>query len=289
MRQAWIDHTQLLQVVAPAPAAGPIAGSDLYNALLAKGILVNPTGISGLGQSLGSMIATGSLAANPRISKAVLNVDGGTAVDVFTNSPHYQALVDALFLTLGIDRSILRNPPAPGSAGYAAYVAQASAYLTYINVLKLIVDPADPINAAGHLEADTWPNLLANPDGSVAQAPKPVLAQFAICDQSVPNPFNALVAGNIGLSPFVPPSVPGTGTVQWFASQQLSYPASPPIYEAACSVAAPHGFLLSWGAEFPSGTLGRTSVAGLSAAALSSAAEFFADPTQPLPTLVVVP
>ena len=297
MRQAWIDQTQLLQVLAPTPAAGPIAGNDFYNALLAKGILVNPADTSLLGMSLGSIGSAGSVAANPRLTRAVFNTKGGTAVDTFTNSPVYQSRVDALFLTLGIDRTVLRNPPAPGSPGYPAYVAQASAYLTYINVLKLILDPADPINAAAHVEADPWPNLIpplgGNPDGSVAQSPKKTLAQFAICDQSVPNPFSALVAGNIGLTPFLPPlppaTPPATGTVQWFASLSVQYPASPPIYPDACPLAAPHGFLVSWGAEYQAGTPGRASVAQLTLAAQLGAATFLANPIPLSPTLVVVP
>jgi hypothetical protein len=176
-------------------------------------------------------------------------------------------------------------------------VAQASAYLTYINVLKLILDPADPINAAAHVEADPWPNLIpplgGNPDGSVAQSPKKTLAQFAICDQSVPNPFSALVAGNIGLTPFLPPlppaTPPATGTVQWFASLSVQYPASPPVYPDACPLGAPHSFLVSWGAEFATGTPGRASVAQLTAAALDSTAAFLANPIPLAPTLVVVP
>jgi hypothetical protein len=201
--------------------------------------------------------------------------------------------VDALFLTLGIDRELIRNPPAPGSPDYPQYLAEASAYLTYLNVLKLVIDGADPINAAPHVQGDPWPNLITplggNPDGSVAQAPKQVLAQYAICDQSVPNPFNALVAGDIGLTPFLPPSAPGTGTVQWYGSMGITYPAFPPIYPTACTPGAPHGFLLSWGAEYAAGTPGRDAVQSLTAAALNSAASFLADPSLPLPSLVVVP
>jgi hypothetical protein len=301
IRQAWIDQTQLLQVLAPPPVAGQMAGNDFYNALLAKGILVNPADVSFLGQSFGSIISTGSLAANPRISRAVFNTNGGTAVDVFTNAPRYQAEVDALFLSLGIDRTILRSPPAPPAPGdppseaYLAYLAQASSYLTYINVLKLIMDPADSINAAGHLETDTWPNLIpllgGNQDGSVAQSPKKTLAQYAVCDQSVPNPFNALVAGNIGLAPVLPPlttTPPATGTVQWFASTDIRFPVSP-IYPDGCPLGAPHEFLLSWGAESAAGTPGRASVAQLTAAAQTSAAAFLADPVPLSPTLVISP
>jgi hypothetical protein len=292
-RQTWIDHTQVLQVVAPTPVAGPIAGNDLYNGLLAKGIIVNPLDISFLGQSLGSMGGLGSVAANPRISKAVVNTDGATAVDVFTSSPTYQAQVDALLTELGINMALVRNPPAPGSADYPAYLQAASGYLLYVNALKLIMDPADAINAAQHVKADTWPNLLpplgGNPDGSVPQAAKAAFAQFAICDQSVPNPFNALVAGNVGLTPFLPPSTAGTGTVQWFGTPLVQYPAFPPAYPTACTIGAPHEFLIDFGFEYPAGSATRTAVQTLTLAAQSSAAAWLASPTTALPSLVVAP
>ncbi len=292
-RQAWIDHTQLLQVVAPTPAPGPIAGNDLYNGLLAKGIVVSPVDISFVGQSLGSMVGLGSVAANPRITRAVVNTDGATAVDVFTNSPTYQPQVDALLEDLGVDMALVRNPPAPGSPNFPAYLQASAQYLLYVNALKLIMDPADAINAAPHVKASTWPNLIpplgGNPDGSVPQAAKPALAQFAICDQSVPNPFNALVAANIGLTPFLPPSGPGTGTVQWFGTPLIQYPAFPPVYASACPIGVPHEFFIDFGFEYAPGSATRAAVRTLTLAAQSSAAAWLASPTTAQPSLVIAP
>jgi hypothetical protein len=292
-RQTWIDHTQVMQVLAPTPTPGPIADNDFYNSLLAKGIVVNPLDISFVGQSLGSFFATGSMAANPRVSRGVLNTNGATAVDVFTNSPTYQPQADALLSQLGIDMALVRNPPAPGSPTYPAYLQAAAQYLLYVNALKLIIDPADPINLGTHVATDTWPNLLpplgGNPDGSVSQAPKMSLAQYAICDQSVPNPFNALIAGNMGLTPFLPPVGPGTGTVQWFGTPLVTYPAFPPAYPSACSIGVPHEFLIDWGFEYAPGSATRAAVRALTQAAQSSAASWLASPTTLPPSLVVAP
>jgi hypothetical protein len=288
-RQAWIDHTQLMQVVAPQPQAGTIPGNDLYNALLAKGIIVNPLDISFVGQSLGSFVTTGTVAANPRVSRAVLNTNGGTMIDIFMSSPVYQPQADALLSSLGINMTLVRHPPAPDSPDFPAYLVAAGQYLIYVNALKMINDPADPINFAGHVTADTLPNLLANPSGSVAQTPKKALAQCALCDQSVPNAFNALAAGNMGLTPYLPPSGPGTGTVQWFGTPQIQYPPFPPTYPNTCTIAVDHEFFIAWGFEHAVGSAARTAAQALTQAAQSSAASWLADPTVAQPSLVIAP
>ena len=92
------------------------------------------------------------MAANPRFSRTVLNVGGGTIVDIFTTSPAFASSLAALLQGLGI---------APGTA----------AYVQFLQAAKSILDPADPVNFAGHLVGAPLPNLLANPNGSVAQAP----------------------------------------------------------------------------------------------------------------------
>ncbi len=196
-------------------------------------------------------------------------------------------------LGLGVDMTLVRNPPAPGSPNFPAYLQAASEYLLYVNALKLIMDPADAINAAQHVKGSTWPNLIpplgGNTDGSVPQVAKPALAQFAICDQSVPNPFNALVASNIGLTPFLPPSAPGTGTVQWFGTPLIQYPAFPPAYPTACAIGAPHEVLIDWGFEYAPGSATRTAVQALTLSAQSSAAAWLASPTTAQPSLVIAP
>jgi hypothetical protein len=266
IRQNLIDQSRLIQVLEPTPAAPPLAGQDVFNTLANQGLFIVPLPDATfvVGQSLGAMIGTVNLAANPRISRAVFNVGGGTLVDVFTSSPAFKDQVDQLFLGLGIDRSQLGSDP-----------AVAAQYLQTLQVAKWILDPAEPLNYAGNITGNTLPNLLppleGATDGSVAQNAKTVLAQHAACDQTVPNPFNALLAGDIGLSPLAPPGSPGSGTVQWFVN--TAGPAiSDPLFGCNAGLRVPHAFLASWGA----GLTGQdqTNVQALTVDAQTAAAAF---------------
>ncbi|HTP26407.1 MAG TPA: hypothetical protein VMK12_12210, partial [Anaeromyxobacteraceae bacterium] len=274
IRQAIIDQAQLIQVMAPTPTGPTIAGHDVYNMLAAQGLFVNPSPATTgyLSPSLGSMVGTISAAVDPRISRAVLNTNGGTLFDVFTNSPALKPQVDVLFSELGVPDRTATDP------------ATQSRLLQIASVAKWILDPADPINFAGHLQEDPLPNLLppigGAADGSVRQGAKGVLAQIATCDQTVPNPFNELAAGDIGLNP-VPPSVAGSGTVQWF--QDRNAPQIPAVYPGsgcAAGMRVSHTFLFDFGAALPlgaplsPGSLDAASSASLTSSAQSSAASF---------------
>jgi hypothetical protein len=190
MRQDIIDQSQLIRAVAFVPTAGmtppPNSPSPLLNKTALQSYIVDPTNISYVGQSLGSIQGAVDVATNPRISKAVLNVGGGTVTDVFANSPAFVANTNQLLAGLGIS---------PGT----------SAYLQFLVVAKTILDPADPINFADHLTANTLPNLLpplgGNTNGSVPQAAKNILTQVAFCDQTVPNPFEFILDSNIVCGP----------------------------------------------------------------------------------------
>jgi hypothetical protein len=192
-------------------------------------MIVDPTTIFYSGQSLGAIQGAANVATNPRISKAALNVGGGTIVDVFTNSPAFAAQVDALLLGIGIDR---HNP------------ADASKYLQFLVVAKTINDPADPINFVGHLTGNTLPNLLVNPPAS--QGVKEILTQVANCDGVVPNPFGFVYANNstTGPLPLTTAGAPNAafftpgahGTFQLFVSSGFSF-------GSCASGTVPHGFL----------------------------------------------
>jgi hypothetical protein len=290
IRQDTIDFSQLIQVVEQTPAAPPIAGADIFNALVGRGVIISPSPATTfwVGQSLGSILGTLNVAANPRVSKAVFNVGGGTLVDTFTNAPAFKSSVDALFLSLGIDRSQIATNPA---------VAQK--YLLTLTVAKWILDPADPINFAGHITTDTLPNLLGpgalggNQNGSVPQTAKAVLAQYAACDNTVPNPFNTLLAGVMGLATaptqlldLTNPNAAGplstltsTGNIQYFLNT-----ASPAINDpstgATCPAgrAVPHAFVTSHGAT---GSGQDANIAFLTGAALQDAATFLLTGTLP--------
>jgi len=115
------------------------------------------------------------LATNPRFSRGVLNAPGGTLVDVFTISPAFAAEGDALFASMGIDRSNVQTD-----------LAVAAAYLQTLIVAKWILDPADPINYAPYV-LTKLASPLGAALGAAAHASTSAYGQLATCDQVVPN------------------------------------------------------------------------------------------------------
>jgi hypothetical protein len=226
LRQDIIDQSQLIHALAIAPTGFP-ADNALEGHLAASALVIDPTRIYFVGQSLGSIQGTADVAANPRISKAAFNVGGGTIVDIFTNSPAFAPQTNQLLLSIGV---------VPGTASY----------LQFLTVAKTILDPADPLNFAGHLTANTLPDLL---HALPAQSAKKVLTQIAYCDQTVPNPFNYLLAETVPTSPL--PGAPGfggiPGTSEIFVANQTNFTDCPVFGGAALPPAAvDHAFITSW-------------------------------------------
>ncbi|MEO8705545.1 MAG: hypothetical protein ABI867_36280 [Kofleriaceae bacterium] len=249
MRQDMIDQSQLVRVMAFAPSGAPPTGHAVFDRMVTQGVIMDPATIYFSGQSLGAIQGTMDVATNPRISKAVFNVGGGTIVDIFTNSPAFAATTNALLASLGI---------VPGT----------SEFLQFLVVAKTVLDPAEPLNYAGHLTSKTLPNLLpplgGNPDGSVAQAPKKILTQIANCDLTVPNPFNLLHSSNVPTGPlptgaaFFAPG--GVGTFQLFVTPPFN-PATFGVCSPLPASAVKHTFLTDW--AVPSLTLNaQTDLAG---------------------------
>jgi hypothetical protein len=228
--------------------------------MIASGLVIDPTQVTFAGQSLGAIQGTVDVATNPRINRAVLNVGGGTVVDIFATSPAFATQTNQLLATLGI---------VPGTAGY----------LQFLVVAKTILDPADPVNFSGHLIANTLPNLLpplgGNTNGSVPQAAKQILTQMPFCDQVVPNPFEFILNSNIlcGGAPIeqcpagqgnaaTPGQLPygtnfgaGTGDFQLFwngstggapNSTKLAACPAPPTPGGSTPGAVTHGFITDW-------------------------------------------
>jgi len=196
LRQDIIDESQLVRAIAFVPTGPPPSSNSLFNFTVVPangGFVIDPSNVSYVGQSLGSIQGTVDVATNPRISKAVLNVGGGTTVDIFANSPAFAATTNALIAGLGI---------LPGTA----------AYLQFLVVAKTILDPADPVNFAEHLTANPLPNLLADPTGKTPQAVKSILSQVAFCDQTVPNPFEFILDSNIAFGTNPIADNPSAGT-----------------------------------------------------------------------------
>ena len=245
LRQDIIDQSQLVRAIAFAPTATttfPVTGHTVFDKMLATGVVIDPTRVYYIGQSLGAIQGTVDVASNPRITKAVLNVGGGTVVDIFTNSPAFTASTNALLAGLGVQ---------PGT----------SAYLQFLVVAKTILDPADPINFAGHLTANTLANLLpplgGNPNGTVPQAAKAILTQAAFCDQTVPNPFNFLLDSTAGTGPLLVASNFGDrGTFQLFLKgtaaptpADLASCPSPTSGKPPPANAVSHGFITDWSGD----------------------------------------
>ncbi|MEO8551122.1 MAG: hypothetical protein ABI678_14150, partial [Kofleriaceae bacterium] len=228
-RQDFIDESQLTRAIAFVPAGAPPTGHSVLDHMVARGVIIDPATIYFSGQSLGSITGTGDVATNPRIQKAGLNVGGGTIVDIFTNSPAFAATTNALLAGLGIQ---------PGT----------SQYLQFLVVAKTVLDPADPINYAGHLTTNTLPNLLVDQTGATPQAPKKILDQAAFCDQTVPNPFNLILANNLLVTPLPPTGAPGTVSVFWNLTTG-GVPNAGSLFtcvNGSTPGAVPHGFLTNW-------------------------------------------
>jgi len=236
-RQDFIDQSQLIRALAFLP--GGAATSTVFDYMISApggNVIIDPTTVYFSGQSLGSIQGVGDVATNPRISKAAFNVGGGTVVDIFTNSPAFVASTNALLASLGV---------VPGT----------SQYLQFLVVAKTVLDPADPVNFAGHLTGNTLPNLLADQSGGTPQAAKKVLAQAANCDATVPNPFNLILAENFNTAPPTSPATVGplpssaaffapgaVGSFQLFTGAGFN-----PANFGTCSTGAlEHGFLTDW-------------------------------------------
>lgn len=222
-RQDIIDQSALVRAVTSSNGQ-----TALRAALSSPGAFsIDSAEVYYVGQSLGAIQGTVNIAANPRFSKAVLNAGGGALPDIFDRSPAFSTQIAQLLASLGIEKG-------------------TSAYLQFLQVAKWVLDPADPINFAQNLVTSPLPNLLANPDGSVAQSAKTVLGQAARCDNVVPNSTNELLYGLIGLKPVNPlgdPDGTGTGPLQWYMVDTTT--ACPDDGSTGAGGAA-HGFLLDF-------------------------------------------
>jgi dienelactone hydrolase len=193
IRQDILDQSMLVRVLTTAEGRavlGAAAGS-------AAPLPVNPAKVWYVGQSWGSVLGTADLAANPRFSRAVLNVGGGTTVDIFTTGYNFQAEIEALLASIGI---------VPGTPQYLAFLQAA----------KWTLDPSDPLNFAANVVTHPLPDLLADPTGATPQASKAVLGEAARCDLTVPNATNQALYGNMGLAPLGPVTASSTPTLQWY-------------------------------------------------------------------------
>ena len=244
-RQDILDQSMLVRVLTTANGMTALSGAA------GSPVVVDPTKVFYVGQSLGSLDGTTDLAANPRFSRAVLNVGGATIIDVLTTSPSLSGAFLQVLESIGIT---------PGTKEYLLFTIGA----------KWILDPAEPANFASHVTLDPLPNLLQGG----TQAPKVILGQGARCDLVVPNPTNELLYGLVGVGPLDPTAAAATPTLQWYmASSGGTCPT-----DGTTGPGVPHGFLLDW------------SNPPLATAAQQSAVSFLlGGPVAPTPVVVPAP
>jgi len=195
----------------PQPAAG--AGTAFRDRLLAGGVAVDPTKVYYFSQSLGSIIGSQILSTNPRYSRAVLAVPGGSLVDIFTNAPAFRTDVAGLFTSLlaplltatghvdgagapvfSFDLVDSTKPacPVPAAGDNACFdLTVASSYLKLLQVAKLTLDPADPLNYAATIQTKLPSPLFPTFGGTpLYSATTQAFGLIANQDLVVPNPFN---------------------------------------------------------------------------------------------------
>jgi hypothetical protein len=190
-RQNVLDQSALGLALSrpPAPFAPQPAANPFATAAAGLGVVVDPTQIFYEGASLGSIAGTSAVATNPRITRAALSVGGGTFVDIATNSPAFQDLLESVVAQIIPGFSFDKVDPTSPTFDPAI----AAAYLKIVNVAKWIIDPADPINYAAHMSLAPLPNLLVDPTGATPQAAKAAYGQIASGDTVVPNAQNFLL------------------------------------------------------------------------------------------------
>jgi Bacterial Ig-like domain len=172
LRQTAIDLMQLVRVIR--------AGLDLDGDGQPD---FDPDQIYYAGQSLGAMYGTVFMALEPSVKTAVLNAGGGSVVDIIRWSPGFHAgFARLLALRLpslnnaGADYNenyVLRDQPAKVNDVNGAIPIQ-----DLFERLEWIQSPGDPLSFATHLKTFPLTGVSA----------KTILWQFAIGDQTVPNP-----------------------------------------------------------------------------------------------------
>jgi hypothetical protein len=187
-RQNLLDQSAMILATARPLPATPLA------TILPAGSFADPSKVHYLGVSLGSISGTSVVATNPRIKRATFDVGGGTFADIAINAPAFKDQLEPLFASLipGFSWEAVT----PGDPAFSPAIA--SSFLQLVNVAKWILDPGDPINFAVHVQTAPLPDLLANPNGTVAQAPKPAYGQISAGDTVVPNNQNDLLYSLMG-------------------------------------------------------------------------------------------
>ncbi|HET9552801.1 MAG TPA: hypothetical protein VFP50_07525 [Anaeromyxobacteraceae bacterium] len=193
-RQNVFDQSALVLAMARPPAPFPQPATDARAALVPANVIIDPSEVRYESISLGSIGGTMVFATNPRFDRGALSVGGGTFVDIGNNSPAFQPLLDQVLA--GIIPGYTRAAVTPGDPAFNSAIA--AAFLKVLNVAKLVLDPGEAVNYAGHVTSSTLPDLLTDPTGLTPQAGKRVLGMVANGDTVIPNPQNNLLYALMG-------------------------------------------------------------------------------------------
>ncbi len=141
----------------------PVTTPGSFNSLLTPPVLIDPTSIHYIGQSLGGILGPLYTSVAPEVHRVVLNVPGASLPRILLTSPAF-APVKAVFLqTLAA-----QIPPIlPGTPQFD----------TFVGVAQWVLDPADPQNQA-----------LSLMNSSTLPSDRKVLIQSITKDQVIPNP-----------------------------------------------------------------------------------------------------
>ena len=183
LRQTIVDLMQLETLVRSGTAIEPSSGLKL-----------DPSRIYYAGDSLGGMYGTMFHAVDPNVPAAVLNVGGGSALDIARWAPDYHSLAQQVvagytpsLLNVGSDYNenyALRNqPPKTNNVAGAIDIQNLFGELDWLQA------SGDPLSFAPHLSLTPLANVPA----------KPALFQFAVGDQSVPNPQSSALIRAAGM------------------------------------------------------------------------------------------
>jgi len=139
-----------------------------------------------VGQSLGSLYGTMLNALEPNVRAAVLNVGGGSTVDIARWSEAYQYVAGDFLSSqtpplAAPGAAFNDNYPFPGERVRVNDVPGAIDIQNFLELLEWLQNQGDPMAYAPHLARTTLPGVPA----------KAVLFQIARADRTMPNPASS--------------------------------------------------------------------------------------------------
>ncbi len=168
LRQTNVDIMQLVRVLGAGVDVDGDGTTDL-----------SPTRIYYGGQSFGGIYGVPLLALEPKIRAGVVNVPGGSIIEIARLSPSFRPLVGIAAITRV--PSLYNAVPNPTLTSFNENIP--------LRNLPLLVDTVPGASALQALIDNTeWAQNAANPAAYAEHIDNPVILQFARGDMTVPNP-----------------------------------------------------------------------------------------------------